>query len=375
MEHRHEFQQKLQKLISLPGGLEQPGAMDLLLVYLLEHDEKSSQTAIDLFWRLYKLEEGKIPLSKEIEDVMLESLGKLESATRVLYEPDMEEDYDKLHIYLHIAACRALLLRKRDGYSDDVRQTLEEAQRAARRFMGGETFPPDIGTESDWGRSAVAVTSLILVELFRVRHIDGNYEEALHLFALALGYASEALFAAFGDDPTEYWTPKYERFLPIINIDAQEAVGVFENLLASTRAKNWRQIADDCRIINANWGNCLGSNRGFRSNEEAVSDSEGREWDWLSFWAHAVGLAEANLEPSELREILIQEECESAEKRLQRYFFPDLWDQLPKEAQTSLVEADRMFHSRKGRVEAIFNELRLAVEAILRPMLWEPFNN
>jgi hypothetical protein len=301
---------------------------------------------------------------------VLETLKTLEKASRVPYEPDTEPDYSDLVVYANIAACYALLLKERDDLSEDVRDMLEEAWRALHRF-GIEHMSAD--DQEEFSRSLCGLVSVVLVELFRVRHIDGNYEEALHLFAQALSYASDTLLAAFGEEAIEFWRLKYEEYIPIINVNAQEAVDVFENLRTSAKTRNWRQIAADCRMINLSWGDCLGSSQEFRNPEEVVIDREGQEWQWSSFWEQAWGWVKAKMEPSELLEEMKLAEDEHAEQRLKTYFFHGLWHYLPDRARQSLVEADRVLNSAIGRREAIPNELRLATEATLLPMLWHPF--
>lgn len=360
---------------------------DLISLIAFQHSQSNKESdldksAIDLFWAFRKPrvmtgdtttrfeEVGVLP--DYVQEDVLETLKTLEKASRVPYEPDTEPDYGNLVVYANIAACCALLLKERDGFSEDVRDMLEEAWRALRRF-GIEYMSAD--DQEEFSRSLCGLVSIILIELFRVRRIDGNYEEALHLFAQALSYASDTLLAAFGEEAIESWRLKYEEYIPIINVNAQEAVNGFEDLRASAKTRNWRQIAADCRMINLSWGDCLGSYQEFRSPEEVITDGEGREWQWLSFWEHARGWAEAKLEPSELLEEMKRAEDERAEERLKTYFFLGLWHYLPDRARQSLVEADRMWNSAKGRREAIVNELRLATEATLLPMLWHPFSD
>ena len=274
---------------------------------LLEADQLAEapdleDCARDLFWEFYspslisddKEERDKPPseMSEEELDTILEVMETLEADTRVPYEPDVEDDIERLYIYVHVAACRALILKKRDGYSDDVRQVLEAAWHASRRVAYGEALMYPDGAEDAWNRSFVGVNGLVLLELFRVRRLDGQHEEALHALALGLDYCSAAILAAFGEDAVENWRLKYERYIPIVDLDAQEAANVLLNLRASGTAENWPRVVRDCRTVVAGWGDCL------RDYDEVIRDSEGVEWDWLSFWQNARGWAEAKLQRS-----------------------------------------------------------------------------
>ncbi|MDP2952247.1 MAG: hypothetical protein Q8O76_02880, partial [Chloroflexota bacterium] len=91
------------------------------------------------------------------------------------------------------------------------------------------------------------------------------------------------------------------------------------------------------------------------------------------FWHVAQGWAEAQLSPSDLRELLKETEDEAAKKRLKTYFFEgELWNQMPERAQRGLVDADRAWHStRAGRIEAIFNDLQVATESLCYACIWE----
>ena len=227
-------------------------------------------------------------------------------------------------------------------------------------------YPPE--AEDVWNRSFTGVTGIVLIELFRMHAIDGQHEQALHLLSLALYHCSWAIVAAFGEEAVEYWRLKYESYIPTVDVDAQATANVFLNLRATGSAEDWRQVVKDCRTIVTSWGDCL------RDYDEVIRDGEGIEWDWLSFWQHARGWAEAKLEPSELLEEMKKAEDERARQRLTAYFFEkDLWNTLSERAQRALVEAERVwFNTKVGRPEAFLNELRITADEILYSVLWEP---
>ena len=112
-------------------------------------------------------------------------------------------------------------------------------------------------------------------------------------------------------------------------------------------------------------------------NEEQeieVRDSKGEAWSLPEYWQHAAGWAEAQLQPSELRDLLNEREDQAAETRLRTYFFGEkLWDKLPERARRSIVSADRdWFSGSVARTESILNELQIATIELLIYRLWNP---
>ena len=63
----------------------------------------------------------------------------------------------------------------------------------------------------------------------------------------------------------------------------------------------------------------------------------------------------------------------ASKTRLRKYFFEDLWDEMPEVSREALLAADQEFMATEGRREGIYNSLRLAVEPILEARLVVPF--
>jgi len=345
------------------------------------------QQAIDLFWNFYypsffslpgwEINRASPDLTESERQVVLDTLENLEKSSRVPYKPDTDVPLDELFVYLHIAACRALMLKKRDSYSEEVRMVLDEAWRASRWFEGLEGIPycyrADDDLTSEHTRSFVAVTGIVALELATALRLEGNYEESFHLFAVGLSYVSSVALAAYNEeDPLHLPHPK-DKYIPKIDMAAQMFVDSFEYLRSPAITKNWRQIARDCFIISACWKNCFlfGNTR-----DETVIDNEGWEWDPPEFWQQAKGWAEAKLEPSELLEEMKKAEDEKAEQRLTTYFFEKRsFNAFPERAKQSLIEAEKAWFSTKsGRADRIFNELRIATEEVLYCSFWKPLS-
>lgn len=342
------------------------------------------QQAIDLFWNFYYPNFFSLPgweinrispgLTESERQVVLDTLENLEKSSRVTYKPDTDVPLDELFVYLHIAACRALELKKRDGYSEEVRTVLDEARRSSKRFEGLEGIPycyrSDDDLTSEHTRSFVAVTGIVALELAAALHLEGNYEESFHLFAVGLSYVSSVTLAAYNEEDPLHLPHPEDKYIPKIDIAAQEFVDIFEHLRSHTMTKNWRQIARDCFIISACWKNCfLFGNTG----DGTVIDGKGWGWDPSEFWQQAKGWAEAKLEPSELFEEMKKSEDEKAEQRLTTYFFErSSFNAFPERARQSLIEAEKAWFSPKsGRADRIFNELRIATEEVLYCLFWK----
>ena len=361
---------------------QQPLNWCLVLLVVLYHrfvmerktvDEETAQFTVGLFWNCCfpkEVEAWEWPIEGDLSDlaqndfeIVLDGLEKLEMGMRVPYQPDGEEPLLDLMAYVHVAACRALLLKRRQGYSDDVRWIFGETDRVITRFERAvRTTCYEYVPSSDYERSFAAVVGLVQIEVARLRAIDCKYQEALGCFAAGLSYLSRGVV------PTSEDLATYRGYIPKIDVDPQEVADVFENLRYSTTGIDWWGISFECEVIEAEWEACL------RDPFDAVRDSEKREWYWNAFWHSARGWAAARLQPSEFLEQMKRTEDEQARQRLTTYFFEATqWAALPERAQRSLIEAEKAwFSSRLGRVERVANDLRIATEEVLCRLLWEP---
>jgi len=151
-------------------------------------------------------------------------------------------------------------------------------------------------------------------------------------------------------------------------VPAQEAVDAFDQLLAaSPDSVNWEVVARWCLVIQAIWEEPT-PNPEVRSNPGKFKGSA------RDFWLVARGRVLQKMSPDALASLLHKIEGSQGEVRLRTYFFGDFWDKLPQAAKDHLINADRLFYSREGTDRSIFNELRLACEAVLDDILWEPYH-
>lgn len=331
-----------------------------------------------------KLEE-KERFASLLEDAELKELREQAQLTSEPYEEDGAPDHGKLRDHLHPVAALALRLRARDGYNDDVRDWLREAWRTAYRFFDGERCGYRLddwkleGSTYPFDHSCAAITAIVLLELFRVDAIDGKYPEALHKLALALWWTGN-VFQAVPEEQDEFYVGlgsgtellrKHLSYVPAIDLEAQEAVEVFESLLRVSGAQvDWQQVAKDCQNIADYWAFCL------RDDKELVKDTLGREWEWRVYWSQASGWARAKLEPSEARDELRRREQELVDNILSTYFFQhSLSSCLPERARERLiVAADQWLRGDRGVASIIPNELKIAVEELLYHTVWAPLD-
>lgn len=154
------------------------------------------------------------------------------------------------------------------------------------------------------------------------------------------------------------------------NLDPQEPVDCFEAIRNRNSGKDLKDIANICSffvtVAKAWWPN--------EEQEIEVKDAKGEPWSLPEYWQHALGWVEAQLQPSELRNLLNEREDQLAEQRLRTYFFGEvLWAKLPERARRSIISADRdWFNGSVARIEAILNELQIATTELLIIGLWNP---
>ena len=344
---------------------------------------KVDDNAEELFWNVWHPASPQ-PLPEDEESTVLETLTELERWARIPYEPDAADsmDFSDASRYVHIAAAYALRLHARNQNYDDVSQTLNRIRqvlyhsdiRAFEPSLAGASDAP-MGVVSFWGVSALALSAL-----FRIKYLDGVYEDALKLAVEALeGF--EAI--SFATDIEPEWLievgsieeadlederafrMKLGGYFPLLNLEPQEVVNVFEGLRLRNKAESWRLVAAYCNLLALTTDEVLADAR--------ILNGDGEEEHWDVYWHRAQGWAEAQLGQNELREYLRQEKEKASETRLKGYFFGEWWDKIQQRAQERLVNVDLLWFS-EARIglEAILNELQVAAETMCHAFIWEP---
>ncbi|MFA5055587.1 MAG: hypothetical protein WC562_05375 [Dehalococcoidia bacterium] len=346
------------------------------------NSDLANKDAVNVFWSFYEPNKPSetrwvygdwwwnvfSAIDEPVLTLVLKELEDIEYTLRVPYEPDKETDS---FVYVHVALLRALLLRKRDGYSDDVMQLLTQVLHHINRFHLSQQFtyaiPDNFTAELCYGLSWGSLIGLGFIENAKLMNLDGKYQKAFHTFALGMSYISAVFLGSFSEDCIWEEQVVFKDYLPRLDVKPQELVDLFENIRDSDKLLDLRQVIQDCEVIYLTWVDCL------KDDEETVHDNKGKLWPWRGYWYFTAGWAEAKMEPDQLLEKLKEHEDEQAKKRIIRYLLEqELWDRLSPRAQSSLIEADKAWFSTKsGRRERLLNELRLAIEDILYPLVWQ----
>ena len=353
------------------------------------------------------------PMSQIHEELMLQCLKLLQRPRQETYKPDGDhpedfEQLDQLAIQVHVAAARAMRLRRSDGLSDEVVDCLREAEQAVARIelrwlqlAPGDRFGPFAEGMPVYYISTGAVAALTFAELSRVSKAARDYSETLKYMAKAATYFDQAVFSnrrtlserysdeeretkAYQDDASSQallskvlWrsdsrpSASYSKSSPLhyswssLQFSLEEVADVFKRVRADRQSiEDWTQIADDCfRLANAEF---------LTWDEDEAWEDYGIELNWNEYWQRARGWAEAQLSEPEYRKRLRKYKRTQAESRLENYFFGGDWRALPAKAQERLITADVNWNSdeRMSR-EAILNDLLRATEAMCYEFIWE----
>ena len=349
----------------------------------------NEQTLVNLFWEMWRprldpgdaqdLQDNPPPLDSDIEDALLEELARRERKCRIPYEPDSD-------VYVHVGAASALRHRKRDGFADDVVETLQEVSRILY-LLGIErrqvTLPvTDIAEAPSVIVTLFGVKALVDRELAHVKRLDGKHQEAFDM-AFDSFVSAEAVWDAVDWDDMDHFRqflvevqgeerlPLEEetraairRCLPLYQ--PQQLVDYFEELKAQDKSDSWRLVARQCARLARTLDDDL--------REQTILDGNREETDWYGYWNRARGWAEDHLGPQEYRELRKADEEEASERRLKGYFFGDSWERIPEKAQERLVNVDEAWLSRARRrdIGAVLDDLQAAAETICHTFIWKP---
>ena len=292
------------------------------------------------------------------------------------YDPHryaLPSELNNLLVLIHVSAARAFRVKRTDGYSDVVRDCLNEVGRTIERLKrNGLDMEEDIQHTMAIFQSAYAVSSMSFVELGRISKVDGEYEKALHYFAIAdeyyqsmsypvnfdddwpfeaalwLGYSIDGISMPYLEDRVV--ENRFEYLRTGLSVSVKDVVDIFESIrLNANSVKDWGQIAQDCRSLQNSvffrFRECedayeeygeendlsgLGSVTEYNNAGRvlvAMEDDGIQTWD--GYWSVARGWVSAQLSPSEYRKMREMDERDAAERRLETYFFGSNWSYLP----------------------------------------------
>ena len=197
----------------------------------------NEQTLVNLFWEMWRprldpgdaqdLQDNPPPLDSDIEDALLEELARRERECRIPYEPDSD-----VRGYVHVGAASALRHRKRDGFADDVVETLQEVSRILY-LLGIErrqvTLPvTDIAEAPSVIVTLFGVKALVDRELAHVKRLDGKHQEAFDM-AFDSFVSAEAVWDAVDWDNMDH----FRQFL--VEVQGEERLPLEEETRAAIR--------------------------------------------------------------------------------------------------------------------------------------------
>ncbi len=338
----------------------------------------------------------------EAAQIIVDRLDLLIEKKRVPYIPDEPDSALALYTYLHLEAARLYRLIKVQAYSETTRETLDKAMKAFSRCSKAIGDTSRAPWSQEYSVSFEAIGSFLYITRFFVKRADGDYEDALNMLSEGLQHiqASHAISTvnlSLSSIPRIHFdylnlSTDIRKVVPWVKeLNLQLFVDCFEAIRKGKKIADTKKLADICDLLayfsDEPWlakkepvdplSYLLSNDLDDLTNNEAtgVVDADGNYWEQVSeFWQYALGWVEAQLTPSDFKTILDEREEQAAEKRLKKYFFKeDLWNRLPARTRSSLISADRDWFGGSGaRIEAILNELRIAVEELLILEFWKP---
>ena len=293
-------------------GVAEVGRRTDVATLLRFRNNADSSHPMYLFWDLYQptlrdSEGNRSPvprLSDQDERTVLEAIELLYQRHRVVYEPDGDDSdirrfleahddgvgppgdiesppvFKSALVFIHIAAARAFKLKQTDGFSEEVRNCLNEVERTLDRLYRAG-FNHKYASHR-WGErrlegvaiyhSTLAVSALSFMYLSRIHRLDGNHAKALHYLTQAGELYEYALPTPMGiweawplgaDRPkiepvgSEYFRVggDFIHFLTGLPISVLHFTESLELLKADVQSvDDWRAVADDCyTLANASW--------------------------------------------------------------------------------------------------------------------------
>ena len=319
-------------------------------------------------------------------------------------------------IFIHVAAVRALLLGRTDGFSEEVRGCLDEVDRTFRRlwhagFKPEDRIDPDslrLGDEPNLEGlgiflSTLAVTAISYVSLSRVSRIEGRHADALHYLAEAGRIYEYAIPTPLGIDDmwplgsdwrrTEYvGETLMDDSVTGMRISLKEFTDTFDLIRQNaSRIDDWSGIVADCRTL-AGHNHCWTFSEfeeeveTYWDEEEGIyeipalhisrariTEEDGSQVTWGEYWHGAKAWASAQLSRSEYREMRRLDELDTSEWRLEKYFFGDYWSKLPEPAQERIIAADIIWtSSQRVNMDSLLDDLQKATAEMCYAFIWDP---
>jgi|GEM_PF-3186373 len=328
-------------------------------------------------------------------------LKELVDAWRYEYKPDETPDWTRAYVSVHVAGALAIHLYKTEkAFSEAMREAIDNmTQLAAYLKAMNSLIEPGVYYVDDpqYFNETVPIRKSLPIACslgwcfdFYIAKADGKperaFDSAFEAFKAAdvansvRTFFAEPLAAIEQEDVTLVLVAMWMR--------PHDITEVFDQIHTAVESKvDWAQLAVQCdemgfyheRALKSAEENIFRVDPFVTSKIGKLRSESGSEWSpsysLSEFWTYARGLCVTRLSPDAYRRLREDDERHAAQERLRKYFFGDLWNVIPQEAQDALIIADRIYWSTEGRKGDILENFRLAIESIIEQQLAIPFRS
>lgn len=367
-------------------------------IYAIEMSQTEKETSADLcriacclFWHVFD----------RPDQFTATQLEELKAAWRYQYRTDEEPVWVRAYVSIHTAGALAVHLHHVEGgYSEAVREEVDHITRLTTYLKSTDSLirpgfyyaddPSYFNETVPLGKSLLTVCSLGWCFGFHIARADGKAEKAFDCAWQAFSIAEVAyVIHRFFAEPVALVEQENSTLgLVALWIGGHNIARVFDEIhLAVDPKVDWGELAFRCNEMSFYYQRALEWAEENRIHLDTYVSSDigklrsgaGSEWapSYLvpEFLTYARGLCTTKLSPDAYRRLREEDEGHAARDRLRRYFFGDLWNELPSESQDALIAADKVFWSTEGRKGDILENLRLAVEPVVELRLLAPFRS
>lgn len=316
------------------------------------------------------------------------------------HEGEESPDWIRAYINIHLYGAHALHLYSIEGFSESVRGSISHITQLASSLKAQDSLiEPGLLYANDplyfnetipMQKSLFSVCALSFCLDFHINRNDDEPKKAFNAAFEAFSIAEMGnIIHLFFKEPTAI-IEEDNMILALVAawIESQNIADVFDEIYSAIDLKvDWRELADRCDQMWYFYDNAqkkalekkLHIIQFVSSKFSKVQSESGSYWTpsypLNEFWAFARGLCITRLSPDSYRKLRDDDERHAALDRLRKYFFDDVWHEMPSDAQEALITADRVFWATEGRKGDVLENLRLAIEPILEQQLLVPFRS
>lgn len=334
----------------------------------LEENPANRDAALAAFWGVYLCDE----LPPVLEDLQQEKVKRL-LEHRAQHDPRSTDISDLAFVTLHLAGLLAVCLIRPDWPNAENPSVVDILENAKIAYELSDKPESDVDDPPSWGKklleedlfgfSTTLIGGIVQMELSLRRAEQGKYEEAFQLLNGAVWALSTTTF----DNDSDQFTC----FIPYLphsghRLDIKEAINIFEGIKVHARnIKSWEDVIVYCDVLRY-----LGFFDLYDSTIQVERPFIAEGLSVFEYWGRAVTFAEEqNRIVASPLPIITRDAIERMEtrERLRRDFFGDLWEEIGKETQDILVDAevDWMHSGMHSRLDNMVKEIRQLLEIML----------